>query len=186
MPQQTVSACCPQTKGLKRLTESVLSSRFSANFSIQPNGNFGSSDRADILVFAKPPLQRKLRFQIVFDGKGENQARTLQAYIEKVAWFNEVDEIQLEFEVHSAGFDLSPARVKVAMRKFFSQVALPSGPTVRMTAYHQASARRIFPVDGHSTNKEEFDRWTPSTTRTSYYCDQGSYLAACTEAGEET
>lgn len=152
-------------KRLNGLTESFVSSRLSANFPIDTLANFGSYDGIQIFDSPKPPLLRKLRFLIVIGGIAAEQARTLQAQIDKATWFSEVDEIQLDFECDD---QQSPTEVRKIMQQFLSTVAFPSGPTLRITAYDQVSAERIFPHDGHSTSKADFDKWIPRSAHDIY------------------
>lgn len=151
-------------RSFHHLVEDLVSSRLSANFVIYPSGEFGVLDQTNIFDCAKPPLLRNLRFRIVIEDTAIDQARCLNSCIEKGDRFDEVDEIQLDFEV-GVNRCPSPAKVMEAIQGLISAVDFPFGPSLRITAYYQASARRIFPLDGVSTSREDFNQWVLSSRR---------------------
>lgn len=147
------------------LAKDFVSSRLSANFCIFVSGRLGLLDRTAIFDSIRPPLLQNLRFQILLDFKQSShrdQAQCLTSTFAKATWLHNLREIRLDFEV---GVNwVVPSEVSKIMRGILSAVVFPKGPALRITAYYQTSARRIFPLDGVSTSKEAFDEWAQAFT----------------------
>lgn len=170
--RRVAAADCLAVLGTNRhfsqLATDLVSSRLSANFTITESGRFGCFDQTNIFESPRPPLLKNLRFQIVLNftlnDHGRNQAQCLKSTFDMTTWIRDLREIQLDFEV-GVDWVVSSETVLEVMRDILSAVVFPPGPALRITAYHQASALRIFPLDGVSTSKENFEKWVSTSAR---------------------
>ena len=148
-------------KYLQDLAKDLLSSRLSANFSVCSRGILTNMGTTEIFKGARPPLLRRLRFRVILEGDSGNQSRSLASTLLGTTWIGDIHEVQLDFETDFYG--TSVEKVMGQMRNVIGALKLPPGPVLRITAY-LFNAQRIFPLDGVSSGRKDFEQWVSTYT----------------------